>query len=110
MTAHEQEAAVPSRAAAPCENPDGIELVSVIAEATDGVSVWYASEAVPAHQWDEHSFVRTFAEASVRAKLTAEAPAGLTVTVRTDRWTMTLGSEEGGRPAPAAPIERVDPA
>lgn len=76
----------------------GLDLVTVTAEATDGVSVWYASESVPAHQYDGHDFVRGMAETSVRMKLAdtlhREGDPGLVVTVRTDRWTMDLGSED----------------
>lgn len=87
-------AAAEQHVAAVAALAEGLDLVTVIAEATDGVTVWYASESVPAHQYDGHDFVRGMCEASVRGKLAAEAPEGLPVTIRTDRWTMTLGSED----------------
>ena len=95
-SAHEQLAA--EHLAVVSQLATGLDLVTVIAEATDGVSVWYASESVPAHQYDEHELIRDMAEMSVRMKLAdvlhREGDPGLVITVKTDRWTMDLGSED----------------
>jgi hypothetical protein len=71
-----------------------LDMVNLVAEATDGVNVWYAVETLPAHQYDEHEVIREHAEKAVRAKLATTAPVGLPVGIRIDRYTLDFEDDD----------------
>lgn len=67
-----------------------LDMINLVAEATDGVTVWHVIETLPAHQYDEHEHIREHARLAVAAKLSATAPMGLPISYIEDRYTMTF--------------------
>ena len=101
MSSEQQNSQAAPSGAAPAG--DTLDLVTVRAESNNGVNVWSTQVTTPAHQYDEHPFVRAHMEADARAQLAAvPEAAGLPVAVTVDRWTLNLGSgdDESGDDVP----------
>lgn len=73
---------------------EGTLLVVLVAEATDGETVWYNSVTASADGYDKYEAIRDMMNAEVRKALACTAPAGLPITVTELRQTIPLGPED----------------
>lgn len=73
---------------------DEIELVHVIAEASDGETAWANRVTNLAALYDMYDSVRDFAEQAARESFARENPEGLPIGIRITRETLTLDDTE----------------